>query len=261
MSLVQDIGVLILTHNEAPNIARTLSKLDWARQVLIVDSGSTDATIEIARTYPNVEIATRAFDDFASQCNFGLSKLDTPWVLSLDADYELSDGLVVEFGALAPPSDVAGYRAGFIYRVYGKSLRGTLYPPRVVLFRRENASYRNEGHSHRVVVDGGVLPLRSPIYHDDRKSLARWFSSQQRYAGIEAEYLLRAEKGDLTRVDRIRLLAGPAPFAAFIYTLLAKRCMFDGRAGWLYALQRMLAESMLALEITDRKLRRTSKEP
>lgn len=256
MSLATQVGVLILTYNEGPNIERALSKLEWARRILIIDSGSTDETTEIARRHPQVEVINRPFNDFASQCNFGLSRIATHWVLSLDADYELSDALVAELCGLTPAPDIGGYRAGFIYRIYGRPLRGTLYPPRIVLYRREGATYRNEGHSHQVTVEGRVLPLTGRIYHDDRKSLARWFISQQCYAQIEAEHLLSAETAKLTRTDRMRLLAGPAPFVALFYTLIIKRCLLDGWVGWFYALQRMLAEIMIALEITDRRLHR-----
>lgn len=255
MSFAQQIGVLILTHNEAANIERTLSKLEWAKRILIVDSGSSDGTLEIARRDPRVEILHRRFDDFAGQCNFGLSQIENPWVLSLDADYELSDALITELHGLTPGPDVGGYSVRFIYRIRGRPLRGSLYPPRIVLHRREGATYRNEGHAHRVMVEGRILPLEAPIYHDDRKPLSRWFVAQQRYAEIEAEHLLSSDRAALSRTDRIRLLAGPAPFAAFLYTLLVKGCLFDGRAGWFYALQRMLAEGMIALAIMERRRR------
>ena len=89
--MLSDVTPLILTFNEAPNLWRTLEKLAWARQALIVDSFSTDETLDIARKFPQVRIVQREFDTFAGQCNFGLQKIDTEWVLSLDADYVLSD--------------------------------------------------------------------------------------------------------------------------------------------------------------------------
>ncbi len=152
--MLDEITPLIITHDEAPNIARTLDKLAWARRIVVIDSGSTDETARIARSYPQVEVVAHPFTDFASQCNFGLAQVTSSWVLSLDADYELSDELVRELQALAPPPDIAGYRARFVYRIHGRALRGTLYPPRTVLYRHEGARYRNEGHGHRVVVDG-----------------------------------------------------------------------------------------------------------
>ena len=108
------ITPLILTYDEAPNIARTLAKLSWARRIVVIDSGSTDSTLDVLRGYPQADVIHHPFSDFASQCNFGLSQIKTPWVLSLDADYELSDRLVDEIGALADSESAAGYRAPFV---------------------------------------------------------------------------------------------------------------------------------------------------
>jgi glycosyltransferase involved in cell wall biosynthesis len=251
---VQDqITPLIITYNEAPNICRTVGKLLWARRIVVIDSGSTDGTVEILRRYPQVEAIHRPFIDAASQCNFGLTQVISPWILSLDADYELSDELMRELALLAPPESIVGYRARFVYRIHGRSLRGSLYPPRTVLYRREKASYRQEGHTQRVVLDGEILPLKGVIYHDDRKPLARWLTSQQRYAREEAEYLLNSSRRALRRTDKFRLMGWPAPIVVFFYTLFVRGCLLDGWPGWCYALQRTIAEMLLALEILDRR--------
>src|SRR5262249_12159312 len=138
---------------------------------------------------------------------------------------------------------------------YGKPLRGTLYPARTALYRRAKAVYRNEGHGHKVVVDGPTQRLRGVIYHDDRKSLSRWLTSQKRYASEEATHLINSRNVNLSESDRIRRMAWPAPILVFLYTLIMKRCVSDGWAGWYYVLQRVLAETLVALEIVDRKLR------
>lgn len=252
-SLPDDLTVMILTFNEEANIARTLAGVGWARRILVVDSGSTDATLTLLAGYPQVTVRTRAFDDFASQCNYGLSQIETAWVLSLDADYELSTALGTEICSLRPTAAIAGYSAAFVYRVHGRALRGSLYPPRTVLYRRDGARYRNEGHGHRIERDGQIRSLREPIYHDDRKPLSRWFQSQRGYAAREAAHLLAADRTDLRRRDRIRLMAWPAPLLVLGYTLLVKGCLLDGWAGWYYALQRALAEIMIALEIIERR--------
>jgi glycosyltransferase involved in cell wall biosynthesis len=254
--MIEDITPIVITFNEEANIARTLDRLVWAQRIVVVDSGSTDETLEILRSYRQAEVVHRPFDDFASQCNFAISQVSTPWVLSLDADYELSDELVTELHGLHPEATTAGYRVRFVYRIFGRSLRGTIYPPRTVLYRKDKAVYRNEGHSHQVSVAGKVMPLAGVIFHDDRKPLARWFSSQQRYAREEAEHLLASDPKALSRIERIRLAAWPAPLALFIYTLVLKGCILDGWAGWYYALQRLLFETMLALDLIDRRLRR-----
>ena len=97
------------------------------------------------------------------------------------------------------------------------------------------------------------MPLDGVIYHDDRKPLACWLTSQQRYARDEAEYLLDALPGALRCTDRIRLMGWPAPIGVFFYTLFVKGCLFDGWLGWFYALQRTTAELLIALEIIDRR--------
>jgi glycosyltransferase involved in cell wall biosynthesis len=253
--VIEAITPLIISFDEAPNIARTLDKLAWARRIVVVDSGSTDGTLDVLARYPQIVLYTRAFDNFADQCNFGLAQVKTEWALSLDADYELSDRLVEELSSLHEMEGVAGYRASFVYRVYGRPLRGTLYPPRIVLHRVKNARYANVGHGHRVTVSGEVRALNGVIYHDDRKPLSRWFSSQLTYARLEADYLLKSDAGVLSTSDRLRRMAWPAPIVVFLYALVVKGCLFDGWPGWFYTLQRALAECMLALELIDRRLR------
>ena len=252
-AMLGSVTPLLLTYNEAPNLGRTLAKLDWAKDIVVVDSGSTDETLGILARNPRVRVYTKAFESFATQCNFGLEQISAPWVLSLDADYELSDELIAEMSKLQPREENSGYSASFIYRIFGKDLPGTLYPPRVVLYRPGRAQYHDEGHSHRVKVTGLVQPLRAAIYHDDRKPLARWIASQQQYARREAVYLLESNADALKLVDRLRLMAWPVPLLVFLYTLIWKRCLLSGRAGWFYVLQRTLAEIMLALEIIDRR--------
>jgi hypothetical protein len=104
------------------------------------------------------------------------------------------------------------------------------------------------------MLSGTIGTLTGKIYHDDRKPLSRWFVSQQRYARAEAEHLL-SDESRLRRADRIRRMAWPAPILIFFYTLLVKGCLFNGWPGWFYALQRTLAETMIALEIIDRRLK------
>jgi glycosyltransferase involved in cell wall biosynthesis len=251
---LDQVTPLVITFNEASNIERTLAKLRWARRILVIDSGSTDATLEIVNRIPQAEALHRPFDSFAMQCNFGLSQVETEWALSLDADYELSDDLVSELARLAPDPAVAGYRARFIYRIHGRPLRGSLYPPRTVLYRVNAAKYADEGHGHRVSVAGDLKALRGVIFHDDRKPLGRWIASQQSYAEREAEHLLSSTPTALARPDRIRRAGWPAPMLVFLYVLFLKGCVLNGWAGWLYALQRLLAEVLLAIELADRRL-------
>jgi glycosyltransferase involved in cell wall biosynthesis len=246
---------MILTFNEEANIGRTLDKLTWAKKILIIDSGSTDRTLEIVGRYSQAAVIQRTFDASAPQCNFGLAHVESEWVLSLDADYVLSDELISEIATLRPNRNLRGFWARFVYRIFGHSLRASLYPKRAVLYRKSSARYVDEGHTQRVKIEGETANLIHPIYHDDRKPISRWFGSQVRYASLEASYLLSRDRSTLSTVDRIRLLIVPAPFIAFFYVLFLKRCLLDGWPGWYYALQRVCAETMLSIELLDRRLR------
>jgi glycosyltransferase involved in cell wall biosynthesis len=258
LSVIEAITPLVITFDEVPNISRTIDKLAWARRVVVVDSGSTDGTLDVLARYPHIAVFKRGFDSFADQCNFGLAQIETEWALSLDADYELSEQLVAELSTLHETEGVAGYCASFVYRIHGRPLRGTLYPPRIVLYRAKNARYANEGHGHKVTVSGDVRPLSGVIYHDDRKPVSRWLASQQRYARLEADYLLQADARVLSTSDRVRRMAWPAPILLFFYVLVVKGCLLDGWRGWFYTLQRVLTECMIALELIDRRLRRVA---
>jgi glycosyltransferase involved in cell wall biosynthesis len=258
--VADELTVVILTHDEEANITRTLDALAWATDVLLVDSGSADGTFDIAARYPQVRVVHRPFDTFAGQCNFALAKATGRWILSLDADYEISSELRDEIIALRE-SELAGWRARFVYRIHGRPLRGSLYPPRFVLYRRELASYSDEGHGHRVRVDGTIGELTGVIYHDDRKPLSRWFAAQARYAQAEAAHLLSADRRSLKVADRVRLMCWPAPVLVLLHVLLVKGCLFDGRSGWFYAMQRAFAEVALLVALLDRRLRKADCEP
>ena len=250
-----EITPLILTYNEAPNVGRSLEKLRWAEKIVVVDSFSTDETEAICSHFPQVEFVQRKFDSFADQCNYGLSLIGSPWVLSLDADYILTGELVAELRALEPDAACDGYRVNFVYCVGGRPLRSTLYPLRTVLYRRAKACYRNEGHGHRVQISGAVGALRGRILHDDRKPLDRWFAEQLKYSAQEAKYLLATPREDLNRADRLRRRIVFAPFVVFFYALLWRRLILDGWPGWHYVLQRTLAETLLSLRLIEQKLK------
>lgn len=256
--MLTNITPMILTFNESPNLRRTLEGLAWAPEILIVDSFSTDETIDIARSLPQVRVVQRTFDTFAQQCNFGLQQIKSPWVLSLDADYVLPADFRDELAALEPDADIAGYRARFTYCVFGRPLRASLYPPRTVLHRPERARYADEGHGHRVQVEGRVVPLRSKILHDDRKPLDRWLSDQNRYMTREAAELLATPLGGLNFQDRLRRRIVLAPALVFLYTLIAKGLILDGWPGWFYVLQRTYAELLLSLRLLEVALTRGS---
>jgi glycosyltransferase involved in cell wall biosynthesis len=254
--MLDRITPVVLTYDEEPNLARTLGALTWAREVLVVDSFSHDGTLRIARSFPNVRVLQRAFDDHCAQWSFALEATGPGpgFVLALDADYVVTPELRDELAALDPTEDVSGYRATFRYLVDGVPLRGTLYPPSVVLFRKGRARFAQDGHTQRLVVDHGrVEPLAAPILHDDRKPFARWLASQRKYAALEAEKLAGKSLRALSWPDRVRRVPFAAAPAVGAYCLLAQRGLLDGRAGLKYAGQRMLAEAMISLALLHRR--------
>ena len=251
--MLEQVTPLILTFNEAPNIDRTLQRLTWAKRIVVIDSYSTDETLEILQSYPQVEIFQRGFDTFATQCNYGLEQVKTEWVLSLDADYIVTDDLMAEIDTLPKESLVDGYFVRFKYCVFGKPLRGTLLPPREVLFRREKGIYVDDGHAHRLQVKGKSSMLSSYLYHDDRKPLSRWVWAQDRYMIIEAKKLLETPDSELSFGDRLRKQKILAPFVILFYCLILKGGILDGWAGWYYAFQRIMAEILLAIRLTEKE--------
>ncbi len=254
--MLDQITPLILTYNEAPNIGRTLERLSWARDIVVIDSFSSDETVEIISRFPQARFYQRKFDDFASQCNFGLreANISSDWVLNLDADYVLTLEIIEEIRMLNPADDVVGFRAPFVYCVNGLRLRSGIYPPVSVLFRKAKGCFRQDGHAHRVELNGQVSELHSPILHDDRKPLSRWFQGQMRYTQLEANKLLNSDANTLGWPDRIRRLRVLAPPAMLLYCLIIRGGIFDGWAGFYYAFQRTLAELMLSLYLIENDL-------
>src|ERR1051325_2437051 len=111
--MLDQITPLILTYNEAPNIARTLKSVSWAKDVVVIDSFSNDATVEISTSFSQVRLFQRRFDFHRNQWEFGLREtgIATPWVLALDADYVVSNELTTELAHLRLGPQTAGYRA------------------------------------------------------------------------------------------------------------------------------------------------------
>jgi glycosyltransferase involved in cell wall biosynthesis len=244
------ITPLILTYNEAPNIDRTLQQLTWAKEIIAIDSYSEDSTLEILKAHPQVKIFQRKFDTHTQQWNYGLEQIESEWVLSLDADYVLTDRLIAIFDSLTDPA-IEGYSIPFKYCVFGKPLRGTILPPRLALFRKDSATYIDDGHTQLLKLQGRSTQLAEYIYHDDRKPLSRWLWAQDRYMVIEAKKLLATPDRELSWGDRIRKRKIFAPFIIFIYCLILKGGIFDGWQGWYYAFQRTLAELLLAIHIIE----------
>ena len=254
--MLDQITPIILTYNEAPNIGRSLERLAWAADIVVVDSFSDDETLDIVDRSPQARVFQREFDCHLNQWSFALTEtgITSEWILALDADYLLTPELIDELKTLTAAPEVAGYEARFVYCVNGHPLHGSAYPPVTVLYRREAASYKQDGHTQRIELKGKVEPLRAPILHDDRKSFDHWLRSQARYMKLEADKLSATAWRDLGWSDRVRKARVVAPIAILFYCLFVKGAILDGRAGLYYAFQRLLSESLLSLYLIDHSL-------
>ena len=255
---LSEITPLILTYNEEANLERALASLDWATQIFIVDSFSDDRTIAIANANPNVCVVQRTFDNHTNQWNFGLQKIDTEWTLAMDADYICTPQLQNELSTLAPNKNV--YRIGFDFLIFGKRLRCSIYPPRASLFRTGQFEYKHDGHTQLLEIPESTLvgELEHRFAHDDRKSTKRWLRSQCNYADLELQKLFSTPVHQLGWKDKIRCWIIFAPVLTFVYCLIFKMLILDGKAGIYYTLQRTIAESILSLKLVDHKLRGNS---
>src|SRR2546429_6540628 len=136
--MLELIPPVFLRFNGERNMARTMPRLGWAKNIVVVDSGSTDATPAMLTKFPNVRVFNRRFDTHANQWRYAVeeTQIATDWILRLDADYQLSDALVSELARLDPNAAVSAYRIGFAYAIFSHKLLWSLYPPNTILLRR-----------------------------------------------------------------------------------------------------------------------------
>src|ERR1700722_16346377 len=118
--MLDQITPVLLTYNEEQNISRTLSHLAWAKDIVVVDSGSTDGTLAALTHFPNVRVFSHRFDSHDQQWRYATeaTNIRTNWLLRLDADYQVSDALIAELSQLDPNAAVSAYRIRFDYAVF-----------------------------------------------------------------------------------------------------------------------------------------------
>jgi glycosyltransferase involved in cell wall biosynthesis len=250
---LSDITPVLLTFNEQENIRRALQPLQWAPRIILLDSGSIDQTLAIVSTFRNVATHSRKFDNHTAQWNYAIDLVQTEWVLALDADYVTDENFAEELRNLSPSLGTNAFFAHFVYYVFGRPLRGSLYPPRAVLFRRGKARYIQDGHTQLLHFEGSAGFLRTAIRHDDRKFLAQWLDAQDKYALLEVEKLNK--NGGTSFRDSVRMRMIFAPLLTLFYCLFAKGLILNGWPGWYYSFQRALAEFILSLRLIEYKMR------
>lgn len=195
----QHLSVIILTRNEEKNIAQALESVcGWAHRVFVVDSLSTDSTIEIARRF-DCHLVQHAFEGFGEQRNWAIRNLPikTPWIFSLDADEWLPEALKQEIdGVLAGSPVESAFALNYRLIWMGRWIRHGYYPTSLVrLFRREAAIYDLRSCNEHAIVNGRLGKLANDFIHQDRKSLGEWIDKHNCYATREAGELLLEQGG------------------------------------------------------------------
>ena len=247
------ITPVILTYNEAPNIDRSLIALQWAKDIVVVDSFSTDQTYEICKKYSQVRFFKREFDNHKNQWNYAITETNiiSEWILSLDADYIITENLLAELSQLETDLLTNACYANFLYKIHGRPLAGSLYPPIAVLFRKGTCTYIQDGHTQRLQVVGKSMYLKNSIILDDRKSVSHWIIAQSKYAKLEAKKIGSLSFSQLSLPDKLRKMLFITPWFVPIFSFFVKRAFLAGLHGMFYCFQRAAFEIMLTLYLME----------
>jgi glycosyltransferase involved in cell wall biosynthesis len=186
------ISVVIITLNAEKGMERALSSVQWADEIVVVDSGSTDKTLEIARRYTD-NIFYRKFDDFSLQKNFAISKCSNEWVMSLDADEIVSAGLEKRLKGFML-EDKVGYRIRRETYIFGRLMEygGHDKDMPIRFFNKQKAMFIQPIHEF-VQVNGEIGLIEEPIMHYSSESIEDYMRKLFLYTSIEAKFML--EKG------------------------------------------------------------------
>jgi len=223
------LGCAIITYNEEKNIERTLKSVLFCDEIVVVDSGSTDRTLEIARRYTD-KVFYQEWLGYGRQKNFAIEKLKTNWILSIDADEVVTDSLKEEIIDRLKDPDADAYALNIQLVFMGRPLRfGGTYPDyHIRLFKRGTFSFR-EDEIHEGV-EAKAEKLKNPIFHYSYENLESYFEKFNRYTTLIAKkHLLKGK-----RVGRF------FPFLRFGFELfkrfILKLAFLDGYPGCVYAL-------------------------
>jgi len=271
------VAVIILTFNEEANLPRALDSVrGWASEVFVVDSFSTDSTVDIAlaRAADGVHLVQHAFEDYSKQWNWALARLPirSAWTLKLDADERATDAFKEEVDrvtANAAP-DLEGVYFRRLFHFMGTPLYwGGISSAYVMhLWRTGRAVFEDRAVNEHALVRGKTRKIRSFIEHHDFKSLGDWIDKHNRYSSMEARCLI---DGDLTGGVAPRLLGTPdqrrmwwrraywaLPFRhllRFLYQYIGRLGCLDGRAGLRYYYLQTAYRYWIGLKVAEYHLR------
>jgi glycosyltransferase involved in cell wall biosynthesis len=266
------LSVIILTYNEADNIAGCLASVEWADDLIIVDSGSTDGTLHHARKVrPDVRTFVHPFGDFGTQRNWALDET-TPkhdWILFLDADERCNSACVAAIReAVTSPAHHVGFYLSYRNFFLGQWIKHcTLYPSwQLRLMKLGEVRFAKEGHGQREVTKGKLGYIREPYDHYGfSKGVAHWIDRHNRYSSEEVELVqrLRGEPlqlGDLLRggslarrrcLKRIGARLSSLPFIRLFYLYVLRRGFLDGHAGLVYCLLLLAQDIHVYAKVTE----------
>lgn len=228
------LSVAIVSLNEEANLGRTLESVKWADEIVVVDSGSTDRTCEIAREH-GAQVIGEPWRGYVAQKQYAIELCTKEWVLLLDADEEVSPGLGEEIrAALAAPDAASGYKLPRKNLFLGRWIRhGGFYPdPKLRLFRRGQGFVTgHDPHDRCELKPEGPQDIRqfkNALIHYTYPTLTLYLGHMNRYSSLGAELALSQGHGRFSFSD-IAL----RPLATFIYNYFIRLGFLDGREGFL----------------------------
>lgn len=260
------VSVLIFTLDEELNLPACLDSLEWCDDIVVIDSFSTDATLDICRRR-QIRIVQHAFTGFGDQRNFALQnvQLKHDWVLILDADERVPRELAEELSILAATNapHIGAYRLRRRFYLWGKWLRhSSLYPTWVVRFvHRKKVHYMNRGHAETEQVGGETGEIQSYLVDENLRGLDAWFDRQYAYSRKDAEYELECEgpplkwlsifsANPMQRRVSLKRIAAFLPFRGFYYFLYSyvfRMGFLDGREGLMFCKMKAMYQNMIVL--------------
>jgi glycosyltransferase involved in cell wall biosynthesis len=226
------LSVAIVSMNEEANLGRTLESVKWADEIVVVDSGSTDRTCDIARQY-GAKVVVEPWRGYVAQKNYALEFCTQDWILALDADEEVSPGLAGEIrDVISSGGKFEGYSIPRQNLFLGRWMRrGGFYPdPKLRLFRR-GAGYSTgfDPHDHyELKSQGPVHQFRNPMVHYTYPTLTLYLEHMNRYSSLGAKMALGKGHRSFSLFNIVA-----RPMATFIYNYFIRLGFLDGREGLL----------------------------
>jgi glycosyltransferase involved in cell wall biosynthesis len=224
------LSVVVITFNEEGNLAPTLASVAWADEIIVVDSGSTDRTREVAESF-HANFFVEPWKGFAAQKNFALAKATGDWILSLDADEEVEPALADEIrSVLAANPSVAGFwipRKNFFLSRWIK--HGGFYPdPKLRLFRRGKGQFEDRPVHEDIRLEGSSARLGHHLLHRAYPTLESYIEHMNRYSSLGAEMVNRKQPRGFSFLDIV-----VRPKVTFLYNYFLRLGFLDGRQGLL----------------------------